>query len=53
MRIEKKKVANTAGAKDKEILWYLSIMEDTFDAIEVAGLKKQLRSDGQRVVLSI
>ena len=30
-----------AGAREKEILWYLSIMEDTFLAIDVAGRKKQ------------
>ena len=30
-----------AGAREKEILRYLSIMEDTFLAIDVAGRKKQ------------
>jgi len=34
----------TAGAQEKEILRYLSIMEDTFLAIDVAGRKKQSTS---------
>ena len=33
--------SDTAGAREKEILRYLSIMEDTFLAIDVAGQKKQ------------
>ena len=33
--------SDTAGAREKEILRYLSIMEDTFLAIDVAGRKKQ------------
>ena len=33
--------SDTAGAREKEILRYLSIMEDTFLANDVAGRKKQ------------
>ena len=33
--------SDTAGAREKEILRYLSIMEDTFLASDVAGRKKQ------------
>ena len=33
--------SDKAGAREKEILRYLSIMEDTFLAIDVAGRKKQ------------
>ena len=33
--------SDTAGAREKEILRYLWIMEDTFLAIDVAGRKKQ------------
>ena len=33
--------SDTAGAREKEILRYLSFMEDTFLAIDVAGRKKQ------------
>ena len=33
--------SDKAGAHEKEILQYLSIMEDTFLAIDVAGRKKQ------------
>jgi len=33
--------SDTAGAREKEILQYLPIMEDTFLAIDVAGRKKQ------------
>ena len=33
--------SDTAGAREKEILRYLSIMEDTFLATDLAGRKKQ------------